>query len=272
MPYVRGREVHRPVNDILDNVKRLYEEGVREISLLGQNVNSYIDGDIDFPKLLALIAEKSNMPRIGFLTSHPKDFSEALADVIASHENIMPMVHLPFQAGSNSVLKRMNRKYTREDYIKKIEIAKKIPDVVLTTDIMVGFPGESEEDFEQTLDIVKRVAFHEAYMYRYNQRPGTRAESFNDQVPEEIKLERLDRLIKIQNEITANLLNKEVGKTHLCLFENISKRNKKELIGRTHNGLRVVVEAEATQTGKIYRVKINGLAGNTLKAAVVNRT
>lgn len=260
VPYVRGPETHRRTEDILDDLKRLTGGGVKEVCLLGQNVNSYRDGNTGFAELLAKAAG-TGIPRLTFLTSHPKDFTRELAQTMASHANVMPYLHLPLQAGSNATLAAMNRKYTVAQYLEKIEFAREIPNLVLTTDLLVGFPGETDADFESTLDVVKRVRYHEAYMYRYNKRPGTKASDMPGQVPERVKLDRLARLIELQKQISAEELARHIGETYDALCETVSRKNKGQLTCRTHNGLMAFVGGGKELVGTIARVKITGVSG-----------
>jgi tRNA-2-methylthio-N6-dimethylallyladenosine synthase len=238
---------------------------VVEICLLGQNVNSYVDGNKHFPELLSEIANINGVERLTYMTSHPKDFSQSLVDVMKSHKNIMSYIHLPFQAGSERILKMMNRKYTPDDYLAKVDIARTIPNINLTTDILVGFPTESDDDFADTMRIVEDVRFNEAFMYRYNTRPGTAAEKYDEQVPEKIKLKRLNQLITTQNTITKEILKIHIGKTYTTLAESVSKKDVARLIGRTHNGVKVFFKASKEYIGKIVDVKIVGVSGIGLK-------
>lgn len=270
VPYVRGPEVHRPISDILDNVRRLVDSGVKEICLLGQNVNSYIFSGINFPEMLNKVANISDLPRVTFLTSHPKDFSRELVEVMKSHSNIMTTLHLPFQSGSDRILELMKRKYTVSDYLEKVKMAKEIPGITLTTDIMVGFPGESEADFEATLRMVEEVGFYEAYMYRFNIRPGTPAAKLPNQVSESVKLKRLDQLIRRQAEIARHLRERHIGEQHTVLLEAQSKRNPTILAGRTHNGLMCYLEGGAELIGQVVEVQVTGVSGNGLVGRVVN--
>lgn len=264
VPYVRGPEIHRSEKDIMKDVEKLVGDGVLEINLLGQNVNSYRDGNIDFPDLLKRIAVETGVRRLTFLTSHPKDFSEKLVDTVYSHANIMRYIHLPFQAGSDRILTAMNRNYTAADYLHKIEWTRRIEDLSLTTDIMVGFPGETEEDFEATLRIVREVGFTEAYMYYYNPRPGTKAEKMDGAVPRAVKLERLDRLIKLQKQIGREKLTTHIGATLSVLGETLSKKDAHRVTGRSHNGLMVFFDGGKDYVGKIVDVKITAVSGGGL--------
>jgi tRNA-2-methylthio-N6-dimethylallyladenosine synthase len=269
VPYVRGHEVHRPAGEIMDNIAKLASQGVLDICLLGQNVNSYRDGNMRFPELLAKIAAESGIPRITFLTSHPKDFSKELARTMSEHPSIMPFLHLPFQSGSDRILAAMNRKYTAADYMEKIGWAKEIPGIALSTDILVGFPGETDEDFEATMRIVEEVRFQDAYMYRYSTRPGTAAEKLPDQVPEKVKLERLARLIPRQKTIGRELLTPYTGEIHTALIESVSKKSRHILSGRTHNNIQIFVPGEETLIGTIVRVMITGASGMGMKGEII---
>ncbi len=271
VPYVRGREVHRSMTDILDDIKRLVDQGVVQFDLLGQNVNSYFDGKFRFPDLLDRVAGVPGVRRLTFLTSHPKDFSKELVEVIRTHSSISRSLHLPFQSGSNAILKRMNRKYTIEDYLSKIEMAKTIPDVELTTDIIVGFPGESEDDFRSTLSVVKEVRYLEAFMYHYNPRPGTAAAEFGNHIDEPIKLKRLNELIQLQRAIMMEKLQQEVGKTHEVLAEAPSKRDPQQLAGRSENGLMVFMQGETKDIGKFFEVEFTGVSGSGMRARIKKR-
>ena len=210
VPYTRGRERSRPVDSILRELEDLRCRGYKEVTLLGQNVNSYnysADGTehIDFPRLLATVAEAAPDMRVRFTTSHPKDMSDATIEVIASHPNICRHIHLPVQSGSNSVLAAMNRKYTREWYLDRIAaIRRAIPDCGISSDLFTGFHNESEEDFQQTLDLMRQVGFDSSFMFKYSERPGTLASrTMPDNIPEEVKIERLNRMIALQNELSA---------------------------------------------------------------------
>jgi len=253
----------------MDNIAKLASQGVLDICLLGQNVNSYRDGNMRFPELLAKIAAESGIPRITFLTSHPKDFSKELARTMSEHPSIMPFLHLPFQSGSDRILAAMNRKYTAADYMEKIGWAKEIPGIALSTDILVGFPGETDEDFEATMRIVEEVRFQDAYMYRYSTRPGTAAEKLPDQVPEKVKLERLARLIPRQKTIGRELLTPYTGEIHTALIESVSKKSRHILSGRTHNNIQIFVPGEETLIGTIVRVMITGASGMGMKGEII---
>ncbi len=269
VPYVRGKEVYRKSKDILENIFRLMDKGVKEVTLLGQNVNSYSDGAVSFPELLDIISIKTSIPRLTFMTSHPKDLSKNLVDVIKTHDNIIKAVHLPLQSGSSRVLKLMNRKYGFEEYFEKIGWIKSIPAVLISTDIIVGFPSETEDDFHETLEALKKIEFHEAFMYFYNSRPGTAARDFSPQIPLKTKKQRLKELIELQFSITEKKLEEFIGFKTTALIESVSRKNKNELAGRTRNGLMIFLEGEKSLIGKILNVKIASRSGSGLKAKII---
>lgn len=239
VPYTRGREVSRRPGDILQEVRTLAQEGTREVTLLGQNVNSYgkdLGQDQTFPDLLRAINEVPGLERIYFMTSHPKDISDELIACYRDLNKLAPYLHLPFQAGSNRVLKRMNRHYTREDYLRIIDKVKATrPDIALSTDIMVGFPGETEEDFLDTLDMVARVGYDSAFTFLYSKREGTPGARMEDQVPHEIKSDRFDRLLDMVYGIQADKYAAKLGRTVKVLVEGPSKNDPDKLTGRTED-------------------------------------
>lgn len=282
VPYVRGREVSRPVQDILDEVSELSLRGVKEITLLGQNVNSYRgatkDGKVvDFPTLLYLIdkeASKADQIKwIRFVSSHPKDMSNELIDAVAHLDRLCKAVHLPVQHGSDVVLERMNRRYTASHYISKIEyLRKKIPEVSLTADILMGFPGETEEDVKLTLELMKKVEFDSAFMYHYNPREGTVAYNFPDRIEEKVKLERLQRVIDLQLAITRKKMLSKVGKEAIILLESVSRNNSNELFGHTEANEMAVVEglSNVSLIGQFVKVKIKELKGKTFRCVALD--
>ena len=240
VPYTRGRERSREPQSILAELADLRARGFKEATLLGQNVNSYSytgpDGEtVNFPALLAMVAEAAPDMRIRFTTSHPKDMSDETVDVIAAHPNICRHIHLPVQSGSNNVLKAMNRKYTREWYLGRIEaIRSRIPDCGISSDLFTGFHDETEEDFEQTLSLMREVGFDSSFMFKYSERPGTLASrTMPDNVPEEVKIERLNRMIALQNELSLASNLRDVGHTFEVLVEGVSKRSKEQMVGRS---------------------------------------
>ncbi len=240
VPYTRGRERSREPQSILAELVDLRARGFKEATLLGQNVNSYNytgpDGvAVNFPVLLAMVAEAAPDMRIRFTTSHPKDMSDETIDVIAAHPNICRHIHLPVQSGSDSVLKAMNRKYTREWYLGRIAaIRSRIPDCGISSDLFTGFHDETEEDFEQTLSLMREVGFDSSFMFKYSERPGTLASrTMPDNVPEEVKIERLNRMIALQNELSLASNLRDVGHTFEVLVEGVSKRSKEQMVGRS---------------------------------------
>lgn len=261
VPYVRGREWSRPAEDILMEVKGLVKQGYREVMLLGQNVNSYGkkggETSMDFADLLEQIAAGTGISRIRFMTSHPKDISKKLLEKIAGHENICKQLHLPVQSGSSRVLMRMNRGYTREEYLRLVETAREIvPGIALTTDIIVGFPGESEEDYAQTLSLVREVGYDAAFTFVYSPRKGTKAAEFPEQVPEQIKQQRIVRLIELQSELTYESNLRYVGKKELILVEDVSKKDEQSICGRTDSGKMVNFKGPKEKIGSFVPVEI----------------
>ncbi len=272
VPYTRGRERSRPTDSILAEVADLRAKGFREVTLLGQNVNSYkytdpTDGrTVDFPALLAAVAESAPDMRIRFTTSHPKDMSDATIDVIASHPNICRHIHLPVQSGSDSVLKAMNRKYTREWYLGRIAaIRRAIPDCSITTDMFTGFHGETEEDFRQTLELMREVGFDSAFMFKYSERPGTlAARTMPDNVPEDVKIDRLNRMIALQNELSAESSRRDVGREFEVLVEGVSKRSRDQFVGRTSQNKTCVFPRGDYRVGDTVKVRVVDSTSATL--------
>ena len=273
VPYVRGRELSRPADEILHEIDLLSKMNVREITLIGQNVNSYNKNDINFAQLLQLIADHlretdSPIKWVRFMSSHPKDFSDDVIDVIAREKVICHHIHLPVQNGSTKVLEKMNRRYTREHYLELVaKIKERIPDVSLTTDIMMGFPGETEEDVEQTLDLMRQVKYESAMMYFYNPREGTPAAKW-EQIPVDIRKERLQRVIDLQLEHTHEQMSKRVGSTVMVLVEGVSRDDKTELLGQTEQHEKIAFKADKSLIGTFVNVKITELSGNTFRGEI----
>ncbi len=266
VPYVRGRERSRRSADIIKEAQELIAQGYKELTLLGQNVNSYANGtnDLSFPELLKRIAGIEGKFRLRFMTSHPKDFSEELAKVIAENPKICRAVHLPVQSGSDSVLKAMNRKYTAADYIKKIEILKKyVPDCAVTTDLIVGFPNESEEDFKATLSLVKQVGFASAFTFVYSKREGTVAAKMDGQIPEEVSKRRIMELIELVNAQTREQTSHYVGKTVEILCEAYDEKRGKYL-GRDEYGRMTYFSSVENKKGEFVKVKVGSANGMSL--------
>lgn len=274
VPYVRGREKSRSVDSILKEIDFLSKNGVKEITLLGQNVNSYSFEGTDFPALLEIICNhieetKSCIGWVRFMSSHPKDLSEKLIDVIAKRKQLCHHIHLAMQHGSTKVLREMNRRYTREEYLALVKkIRDKIADVSLTTDIMVGFPGESEEDFNDVLSIMNEILYENAFMYYYNPREGTPASMREDQIDVEVKKERLQRVIDLQLEITKGQMEKRVGNVTTVLAESVSRDNENELLGKTPQDERVAFAADKKLIGQFVKVKLDNLSGNTFRGTL----
>ena len=266
VPYTRGRERSRDVQSILSEVKDLEQRGFKEVTLLGQNVNSYRQEDISFPDLLRQVAHAVPGMRIRFTTSHPKDMSDETLRVIAEEPNVCRHIHLPVQSGSNSVLQRMNRRYTREWYLERVEaIRRLIPDCGLTTDIFVGYSGETEEDHQLSLQLMRECAFDSAFIFKYSERPGTYASRhLPDDVPEETKLRRLNELIALQNELSAQSNRRCVGQEFDVLLEGVSKRNREQLFGRTSQNRVVIIDRNGHRPGQTVRATITGSSSATL--------
>lgn len=261
VPYVRGRERSRKPSDILKEVQSLAEEGYKEITLLGQNVNSYKgsgeNGINTFAELLTEINKINGIERIRFISPHPKDFTDDVISAIKKCEKICKIIHLPLQSGSSNVLKAMNRRYTKEKYLELVEKMKtEIPDILFSTDIIVGFPGETEEDFEDTLDVVKKVNFEQVYMFIYSRRVGTPADKMENQVPEDVKHERFDKLKALyENQIQLNN-KKYIGTKQKVLVEGVSKNNPNMLTGRNETNKVIVFEGDKQLIDKIIDVEI----------------
>ena len=272
VPYVRGRERSRKPEDILDEVEKLAQDGYKEVMLLGQNVNSYNGGEnYNFANLLIDINKIKGIEKIRFISPHPKDFTDDVIDAIANCKKVCKTLHLPLQSGSTNVLKAMNRKYTKEQYLNLVQkIKDKIPNVTLTTDIIVGFPGETEEDFEDTLDVVKKVNFEQVFMFIYSRRVGTVADKMENQIPEEIKHKRFNRLKGIVESQIEENNNQYVGTIQKILIEGTSKTNENTLTGRTDSNKIVVIEADKKNIGKMIKVKITENCMWYLKGEIID--
>jgi len=265
VPYTRGRERSRPADEIIDELKMLTDQNYQEVTLLGQNVNSYHDGETGFARLLERAARECNIPRIRFLTSHPKDLSDALLDVMAAEENICNHIHLPLQAGADSVLKAMNRRYTQAHYLNLVEkIRQRMPQAGITTDIMTGFPGETEADFLETMKVVETVRYDDAFTYHFSVREGTSAAEMKNQVPKKVRLKRLNRLITLQRAITHEKKMALLGRIETVLPEALSRNNPEEWLARTGSDHTVVFPKGSTKQGELVRVEIVKLEGSTL--------
>lgn len=276
VPYTRGRERSRDVESILNEVADLVAKGYKEVTLLGQNVNSYRfekpDGEVvTFPMLLRMVAEVAPGMRVRFTTSHPKDMSDETLEVIAQMPNVCKHIHLPVQSGSSRILKLMNRKYTREWYLERVAAIRRIiPDCGLTTDIFSGFHSETEEDHALSLSLMEECAYDAAFMFKYSERPGTYASKhLADDIPEEVKVRRLNEIIALQNRLSAEANQRCIGKTYEVLVEGVSKRSKDQLFGRTEQNRVVVFNRGTHRTGDFVRVRITEASSATLKGEEV---
>lgn len=268
VPYVRGRERSRASARIIEEAKQLYADGVKEIMLLGQNVNSYgldVEGEMSFAQLLAALDEVG-IERIRFMTSHPKDISDELIDVMASSKHICHALHLPVQHGSNRILDSMNRRYTREKYLERVALLRsKVPDISLTTDLIVGYPGETQEDFEDTCSLVEQVGYDSAFTFIYSPRIGTRAADMPDQIPEKVSSERIQKLIAIQKDVTHKRYHDYIGQVHSVLVDEASKRDATQMAGKNQYNITVNFPGTADLIGKIVKVRITSAGESTLR-------
>ena len=266
VPFTRGRERSKSADSVINEVERAVAEGFREVTLLGQNVNSYDDGDLKFPDLIERVAQVEGVKRIRFTSPHPQDASDELIEVMIRYDNICNHIHLPLQSGSDSVLKRMNRNYTKEEFIALAEkFRNRIPGIAISTDIIVGFCGETDEEFSETLEVVRRVKFDSAFMFKYSERPHTAAfKKMTDDVPEDLKGKRLTRLIELQK-INALEINKNlVGKTLEVQIEKLSKKSDDHYIGRTDTNKLVILPKNGKVPGDFLETLITEAAGITL--------
>ena len=272
VPYVRGRERSRASSRILEEARQLKADGVKEIMLLGQNVNSYgldVEGELSFAQLLAKLDEVG-IERIRFMTSHPKDISDELIDVIANSKHICHALHLPVQHGSTRVLESMNRRYSREKYLSRVQaIRAKIPDMSLTTDLIVGYPGETEEEFEETCSLVNEVGYDSAFTFIYSPRIGTRAADMPDQIPEKESSRRIQKLIAIQKENTRRNYAAYIGQVHSVLVEEASKRDENQMAGKNEYNITVNFPGDPSLIGQIVRVKIISAGESTLRGEMI---
>lgn len=270
VPYTRGRERSRDVESILNEVRDMRDKGFKEITLLGQNVNSYLfekEGEtITFPLLLQKVAEEAPEVRIRFTTSHPKDMSDDTLHVIAAYKNICRHIHLPAQSGSSSILKAMNRKYTREWYMDRIAAIRRIlPDCAISTDLFCGFHSESEEDYNDTLSLMREVGYESAFLFKYSERPGTYASKhLEDNIPEDEKIRRLQGMIDLQNQLSEESNRRDIGKVFEVLIEGFSKRSREQLFGRTSQNKVVIFDKQNYHVGEYVKVKITRISSATL--------
>lgn len=268
VPYTRGREISREAKDIINEIKYLVDSGVKEVTLLGQNVNSYgktLNPSVSFTELIYKISNINGIERIRFMTSHPKDISKELIYAFDEIDKLMPFLHIPVQSGSNRILKLMNRKYTRENYLEKINLIKSLKkEIALSTDIIVGFPDENDRDFEDTIDLIKTVEYDQAFTFIYSVRPGTLAAKMQNQVPDDLKNERLQRLIEVQNEISLKKNKKYLNRILNVLVEGKSSKDDNFYSGRSEEFKLVNFKANEDDIGKIVKVKINDVKSFSL--------
>jgi len=276
VPYTRGRERSREPQSILNELADLQQRGYKEVTLLGQNVNSYLyksgETSVDLAQLLTMVAEAAPEMRVRFTTSNPEDLSDAIIATMAAHDNICNHIHLPVQSGSDKVLKLMNRKYTRAWYLDRVaRIRAAMPDCGISTDMFTGFHDEAEEDFEMTLSLMREVGFDSAFMFKYSERPGTyAAKHLPDNVPEEVKIDRLNRMIALQNELSLESNRRDVGKTFEVLVEGYSKRSRADMFGRTMQNKVIVFPARDTHIGDRVTCRVNEVTSATLKGELVD--
>jgi tRNA-2-methylthio-N6-dimethylallyladenosine synthase len=276
VPYTRGRERSRNPQTIVNEAKDVFEKGYREVTLLGQNVNSFHwneNGEnVDFPTLMAMVAQISPLLRVRFATSHPKDLSDKLLETIASYSNICKSIHLPAQSGSTRMLKLMNRKYTREDYLQRIAAIRRIvPEASISTDIIAGFCTETDEDHADTLSLIREVGYDSAFMFQYSERPDTKAaKDMKDDIPEEVKNKRLSEIIELQQSMSHQLKKQAVGKVFEVLIEGVSKKKAEELSGRTSQNSTVVFPGKHYKIGDYVNVRITSCTPATLIGEIVD--
>lgn len=270
VPYTRGRERSRDPESILNEVRDLRDKGYKEVTLLGQNVNSYRFEELTFPDLLARVAEAVPEMRIRFTTSHPKDMSDRTLETIAGYDNLCKFIHLPVQSGSNRILKLMNRRYTREWYLERIAAIRRIiPEAAIGTDVFCGFHSETEEDHRETLSLMREVGFDTAFMFKYSERPGTYAQKhLPDDIPDEVKVRRLNEIIALQNQLSLESNEREVGRVVEVLVEGYSKRSHDDMFGRTSRYKTVVFPRAGRHVGELIKVKVISASAATLKGVV----
>ena len=271
VPFTRGRERSRSIQSVVDETINALSQGFVEITLLGQNVNSYRTPDGEFPELLKAVAKVEGVKRIRYTSPHPQDIDDSLLEVMRDQTNICNHIHLPLQAGSDRILKRMNRTYTRQEFLDLVDKIKiYMPDCSISTDIIVGFPGETESEYLETLDVVKKVHFDSSFMFKYSSRPGTKAAEYTDQISEENKQNRLERLITLQHKNTLSANLKRVGKTLSVMVEKVSKKSDLQWAGRTDGNMWVIFDKTNEKIKDIVNVKIEDARGITLFGSRIN--
>ncbi len=265
VPYLRGRERSRPDDDIFEDIIKAGEKGIRDVTLLGQNVNSYFYKGLDFPGLLERLNGIETIERLRFITSHPKNLSKKLIKIMKNANKVCEHIHLPLQSGDDLILQRMNRGYSAKDYFKIVaDLRANIPNIAITTDLIAGFPGETHQQFQKTLDMMKKVEFDYAFCFKYSEREGTNAEKLSDKVPEGERLNRLKRMIDLQREITLQKFQSQIGKTTEVLVESKSKHGGNQYSGKTRDYKTCVFESDEDCIGKIIRIQITSATSGTL--------
>jgi tRNA-2-methylthio-N6-dimethylallyladenosine synthase len=270
VPYVRGRERSRDVKDVLNDVHKAGEQGFKDITLLGQNVNSYNFNGINFAELLKRVNKIETIRRIRFVTSHPKDLSDEVIEVMAESEKVCEHLHLAMQSGDDEILHKMNRGYTAEHFYNIVQkLGASMPEIAITTDVIAGFPGETNEQFQRTYDLMKKIEFDYAFTFKFSPRQGTKAAEFNKQIPEKIRLERLQKLINLQQDITSKKYKEQIGKIKEIYVEKVSKKAEDELSGKSRDFKITVFKGEKSLIGKFVNVRITNAVGWTLKGVLI---
>jgi len=265
VPYVRGRERSRPYESILKEINNAVHKGIKDITLLGQNVNSYMYQDMNFAKLMKRLNNETGISRLRFVTSHPKDLSDDLIEVMATAPKVCEHIHLPMQSGDNEILDKMSRKYTIEHYLRLIQkLRSAIPDIAITTDVIAGFPGETDSQFKNTIKAMREIAFDYAFCFKYSNRDGTLAAGFQDQIEEQVKLQRLQQLIDIQRKSTKQKFESQIGKLLEVLVEGKSKQGGKQLSGKTRDFKICVFDGEENRIGQLVKVNVIRATAGTL--------
>ena len=271
VPYTRGRERSRPTEDIIIEITKIGEKGFKDVTLLGQNVNSYNYKDVNFAELLRQVNKIESIKRIRFVTSHPKDLSDEVIQVMAESEKVCEHLHLAMQSGDDDILSKMNRGYTSQHFLDITNMLRKaMPDIAITTDIIAGFPGETDEQFQKTYDLMKKIQFDYAFTFKYSPRTGTKAAGFINQLPEEIRLARLQKLIELQQDITTLKYKEQIGKTKDIYVEQVSKKSENEMAGKSRDFKITVFPGDRSLIGKFVKVKITDAVGWTLKGKLIN--
>jgi tRNA-2-methylthio-N6-dimethylallyladenosine synthase len=270
VPYVRGRERSRDIEDIINDVHKTGEQGFKDVTLLGQNVNSYNYKGIDFAELLRRVNKIETIKRIRFVTSHPKDLSDEVIEVMANSEKVCEHLHLAMQSGDDEILRRMNRRYTADHFYNIVQkLRKAMPDIAITTDVIAGFPGETQEQFQRTYELMKKIEFDYAFTFKYSPREGTKAVEFNNHIPEETRLDRLQQLINLQQDITLKKYKDQIGKVKEIYVEKISKKSNDELAGKSRDFKITVFKGDKSLIGTFVKVRITDAVGWTLKGKIV---